>query len=512
MRWKACDKGMSADPGQVAAMLSRVSPDDSDAVFAIGAKAVKSGLEAEALPLLEQARERHPLDARIWQVLGLAQRQLEDLRPAVEAFEKAAALAPRDALIAHSLARCTLEAGLPARGLFDRALALAPNDGSVMLGRTAAQLAQGEIDPAIKDLDAQLRLHPAWLPGHQSLCRLRWLRGDGKAFTASFAGAVAQAPRDASIWREWTETLMHEGDYDAARALIVRARAEAGRDPAFDALETVIASETGDVAGADALFAALGPIRHATLAARYARHLLRAGRAEQVADFARPWLGGPEADLVWPYVAAAWRLTGDSRWEWLEGDGRLVGVYDLADRIPSLDALAERLRGLHHNLHQPLEQSVRGGTQTDGPLFARIEPEIRALRAVIVSAVERHIAQLPPPVGGHPTLIAERGPVRFSGSWSVRLPGAGFHSNHIHPAGWLSSAFYVALPPPGDGHAGWLKLGEPQAELGLDLAPFRYVEPKPGRLVLFPSTMWHGTVPFEAGERMTVAFDVARPA
>ena len=102
--------------------------------------------------------------------------------------------------------------------------------------------------------------------------------------------------------------------------------------------------------------------------------------------------------------------------------------------------------------------------------------------------------------------------MRFAGSWSVRLAGAGFHSNHIHPAGWISSAFYVTLPAMDRGHEGWLKLGEPQAELGLDLAPFRHIEPKPGRLVLFPSTMWHGTEPFAAGERLTVAFDVARPA
>jgi hypothetical protein len=35
------------------------------------------------------------------------------------------------------------------------------------------------------------------------------------------------------------------------------------------------------------------------------------------------------------------------------------------------------------------------------------------------------------------------------------------------------------------------------------------VEPKPGRLVLFPSYMWHATRPFRAGERITVAFDIA---
>lgn len=44
----------------------------------------------------------------------------------------------------------------------------------------------------------------------------------------------------------------------------------------------------------------------------------------------------------------------------------------------------------------------------------------------------------------------------------------------------------------------------------LGLKPAQLVEPKVGRLVLFPSTMWHGTVPFADAERMTVAFDVAR--
>jgi predicted 2-oxoglutarate/Fe(II)-dependent dioxygenase YbiX len=33
------------------------------------------------------------------------------------------------------------------------------------------------------------------------------------------------------------------------------------------------------------------------------------------------------------------------------------------------------------------------------------------------------------------------------------------------------------------------------------------VEPKVGRLVLFPSFLWHGTRPFPRGERMTIAFD-----
>jgi predicted 2-oxoglutarate/Fe(II)-dependent dioxygenase YbiX len=42
----------------------------------------------------------------------------------------------------------------------------------------------------------------------------------------------------------------------------------------------------------------------------------------------------------------------------------------------------------------------------------------------------------------------------------------------------------------------------------LDLPPLATFEPKPGRLVLFPSFLFHGTRPFTGGERLTVAFDL----
>jgi hypothetical protein len=155
-------------------------------------------------------------------------------------------------------------------------------------------------------------------------------------------------------------------------------------------------------------------------------------------------------------------------------------------------------------------QSVRGGTQTDGNLFQRIEPEIIAMRDAIRGAVADHAAQLPPTAPDHPLLRQRPQLIQFTGSWSVRLVGGGMHANHIHPMGWLSSALYICLPPDlGNGHAGSLTLGEPPSQLGLDVPPHRLIEPKLGTLALFPSWMWHGTRPFGEGERLTVAFDVA---
>ncbi|WP_395614148.1 putative 2OG-Fe(II) oxygenase [Allosphingosinicella sp.] len=500
-------------PVEAQALLAAARPGDPEQVFRAVILASRAGLDLEALPLARAGAEASPRDARMWQVLGLVQRRLEDLAEAVPALVRAADLAPDDALIAHSLARASLEAGLPAVDLFERAHGMAPTDGTVLLGRAAAYFAEARLDDAIAGLEAQLRRYPDWIEGHATAVRLRWVRGDRENFTASLEEALAAAPASIPHWRELADAYMQAALYERVHDTLLRARAASGESPVYDALEAVATAEQGRIEEADRRFAALGPIEHVTMAARYVRHLLRAGRPAEASAFADGWAGRDPGNLLTPYQSAAWRLTGDPRWHWLEGDGRLVGVYDLGDRLPSLDALAERLRGLHLSLHQPLEQSLRGGTQTDGPLFSRIEPEIRALRALVVETVERHVAQLPSPVPGHPTLIAARGPVRFAGSWSVRLSNAGFHVNHVHPAGWISSAFYVGLPDAamgGDHHAGWLSLGE-ATELGLDLPPIRLVEPKPGRLVLFPSTMWHGTRPFAEGERLTVAFDVARP-
>ncbi|OJU14720.1 MULTISPECIES: putative 2OG-Fe(II) oxygenase [unclassified Sphingomonas] len=490
------------------------APADPDALDDLARAAMAEGEEERALDrLLPAARQagRNPL---LWQWSGLLARALERHDVALAAFERAVANAPGDAGIAHGHARVAMEAGAPAVALFARARQLAPNDAGVLLGEAAARFAVGEIEAAIGGLEPVVAANPGWIEGHDTIAQLRALAGDRAHAFASYDRALAVAPRHPPLWHGLVALHIRGEDYRAALATIARARAALGPNPDLDAQEAIARGETGDLAGAERLYA-LPHVRTAPgMAVWRVRHLLRAARLDEASKLVEV---GPEAadGAMWPYAAITWRLTGDPRLAWLEGDPRLVSVVDLADRLPSLERVAEVLRGIHRARGAHLDQSVRGGTQTDGPLFARIDPEIRALRAAVVEAVAQHVAQLPPPDARHPTLSKRRDRApRFAGSWSVRLVGQGHHVNHVHPQGWISSALYVALPeapPDGGAHAGWLTIGSPQAALGLDLPPTRMIEPKPGRLVLFPSTMWHGTVPFPAGERLTVAFDVLPP-
>ncbi|WDA39887.1 putative 2OG-Fe(II) oxygenase [Erythrobacter sp. BLCC-B19] len=499
-------------PAEAQARIAQFPLHDPAAALGAGLALLKGDFPERLLPLARDLAQRHPTSAKAHQLLGLAARACGESVIAYEAFRAAAALAPGDALIAHSHARTALEAGLPAAALFAAAAPLAPQDGTVLIGHATALFAEGQPEAGIAMLIRLTAANPLWLDGHRSFAALSGQMGGDPL--ASTAAALDRTPRSPELHHCGIAIALQARDLPRAAAACAAAEAALGPQRWISLMAGHIASESGALDAADTHFAAAGPPDNASEAWMHARHHLRRARPEAAAAELEPRLADPGALALWPYLSLAWRMMDDPRAAWLEGDPRLVGVYDIGLSPAELAALADHLRSLHRATADPLDQSVRGGTQTDGNLLLRAEAPIRDLRARLLAVVERHVAQLPAPEPGHPTLLAGRTPLRVAGAWSVRLTDAGHHTDHVHPQGWFSSALYLALPETlghgGEDHAGWLGLGEAR-DLVPGLAPYRLVEPKPGRLVLFPSTMWHGTRPFPKGERLTVAFDIARP-
>jgi Flp pilus assembly protein TadD len=461
---------------------------------------------------VDRALDAAPHDPRLWHVKGLMHREQEQRELAIPALRRAAELAPNEPLIVHGYAQTSLEAGLPSVEPFARAMKLSPNNPAVVRGMVSALLAERRVADALAGMELALRRSPLWAEGHVVLAGLRWAEGDRDKFTRSFDEALTEHPQSLDLWREQLNALVHAEQWDEALERIEKGRALIGDNVVFGATEAIVHAELGHSEIADKLFEPYAQLEAGPLQGRRVRHFLRSSRPEQAAELIDAWFYRPEGFMFWPYASIAWRILGDERWEWLEGDDRFVGVYDIADRLPPLNELAETLRQLHTLSGQPLEQSLRGGTQTDGNLFQRIDPVIVQLREAIRATVAEHVARFPRHDERHPLLASRRDEIRFEGAWSVRLHGKGYHVNHVHPVGWISSALYIVLPPDiGREDAGHLTLGEAKApNFAVDLPPFRTIEPKPGRLALFPSYMWHGTRPFAEGERMTVAFDVSR--
>ncbi len=483
------------------------APLDPALLDTLARSALEEGEEEQALALIAPAA-RQSSDPHLWHWAGVLQRALDDHIEAFASFNEALRLDPANFAIAYGLARVALEAGWDAVPHFERARTLGPPTSELLLGLCAARFAQGQGEAAAAEVDEILAQSPFWLDGYRQIAQLRALLGQSERTSEALERSIAQHPAEERLWLTLLNLNLAASQFAELDTNVGRAKA-AGVGQSFAAFEAIAAGETGDFDRADRLFAEPGapPIWHI-------RHLLRTGRAADSLPLIDAALAGPDRAAAWPYAATAWRAVGDPRIDWLAGTDNFVSVTDLTSALPPIDRLAETLRGLHRSSGAYLDQSVRGGTQTDGPLFSRTEPEIRSLREAVVSAVTRYVDDLPARDPDHPLLGPRRDRrVRFAGSWSVRLRGAGFHERHVHNHGWISSALYLALPGGQDGETvdrGTLELGAPPAALGLDQSPLVDIEPAVGRLVLFPSWLWHGTRAFATGERITVAFDVAK--
>jgi hypothetical protein len=196
---------------------------------------------------------------------------------------------------------------------------------------------------------------------------------------------------------------------------------------------------------------------------------------------------------------------------------RFVQVFELRapegySDIGSFNSdLAVHLQSLHNDRRENIDQTLRGGTQTMGDLFRKDHRLIALLRSTIERSVAEYIARMKHD-DIHPLLSRKADNFGYAGSWSTRLRDCGFHTNHYHGKGWISSAYYVSVPDAAadvDSQQGWIKFGEPSFDVGSSGYPRRTIQPRSGTLVLFPSYMWHGTIPFRSeSERLTVAFDV----
>ncbi len=438
---------------------------------------------------------------------ALAHREAQDLEAAYAAIRRGD---PNDTRIASLDAQIALETGRPAVELFAAARVLDPGNPTLIRNHAAALSEEGDRPGAVALLEKTLAQHPAWLDGHRLLANLRITGGEGARAGESYAMASAKDPANLSIRLAWFQTLAMQRDWDAARAVV---DPHYGDGAGLRSARVYIESESGAGASDPALFDAVADISDVGLDIARVRHALRLCDIARASAVAEAHIGKASIAAFWPYLSIIWRLSDDPRCAWLDGHPLPIKVFDLDFTPNALATLAETLRTLHRAKAPYPEQSVRGGTQTSGQLFFHHDPVIQAVRAKVTAAIADYIAALPEPDVTHPLLAPPRDqPIRFEGSWSVRLAAQGFHSVHTHTRGWISSALYVSLPETmGTAPAGWIEFGKPPPELNLNLAAYTRVEPKPGRLVLFPSTLWHSTIPFDGGERLTIAFDIRVP-
>jgi tetratricopeptide (TPR) repeat protein len=457
----------------------------------LGGLLADDGRGEEAERVLREALSLQPRDRRqiaaLQQFLGVALKQQRRLKEALALFDAAQATLPEIATVDHC-----------------RGLALQD---------------MGDMEGALRSYRRALARNPLNMVAHQELNKLLYRLGRDDEFLISLDDAAKKSPASIAPLLLKGDFLCKTGEFSKAAEeyeAAVRLMPEAALP--HDMLGTIYARQGRfDEAVRSHERAVERAPQNAQSWTNFAESLLRAQHPERALGMAERAIeiagNNQMAIALW---SLALRRLGDPREHDLNEYESMVQVFDLPppEGYSSMEAFNRDLNAyldpMHRDSRAPLEQTLRAGTQNHDNLIGRGHAPVERLRVRIDEALRTYVSRMKDRAD-HPLFRRRARDVRYQGSWSARLRDCGYHTNHVHPFGWISSCYYVSLPDETDDETqqqGWIKFGEPSFDAGLGNAVRRTVKPVVGRLVLFPSYMWHGTIPFHSRQhRTTIAFD-----
>ncbi len=508
--------GRLEDAEQAFAGAVKASPGSAELLSNLGLVQQQRNRPKDALATYRRAIAIRPAFPELLYNMGVVQGALGQFAESAESYRKAIALQPRFALAHFNLGTILERQDMldDAVAAYRRAIAIEPgfveawsNLGAVLqkagnggeavacyqkaldiqpnatawFNLGTAQREHGLLADAAQSYRRAIDLAPAYADAHSNLGEILRDQGDAAATMAAFDAALAIDPEHGEA--NYNIGLLHYDMGELARAIPFFERARI-RDWQERVLYCLYKTERYD-----AFRARLAPM----MALRNNSPMVATLSAHHAANFGLPDEYGFCRNPV-------------------------DFVYH--DHIDALTDPAEALHGdlLRDVTHAEIEARTQGrlhhGIQSAGNLFKRSEPSFARLSSLIREHIERYRVRL----ADEDCVFARDFPAitEFSSSWYVKMSKGGHLTSHIHETGWLSGVVYLALPcdQPEGSMAGGIEFstdgdGYPRRHENF---PKRTLLPEVGDIVLFPSSLFHRTIPFVSDEaRICIAFDV-KPA
>jgi uncharacterized protein (TIGR02466 family) len=427
----------------------KLQPNTPDLIFNCAIALTHLNHLDEAIAMYKQAIKIKPNFFEAYGNLGTILQKQGKLEEAITSYQKGLSINPQDA-----------------RGYFNLGTALRD---------------KGALSEAINSYRSAIRLFPNYTDAHNNLGETLRDQGDMDAAVKSYQAALALNPDHANANYNMAEFLYLAKKYDEAIPYFERSQLD---DWLARSMYCLYKAERFDEFKSR-LDEVARTTRHtapflATLSTHYAVNF----NVEDAYNFCKNGL-----DFV--YQNAIPELAPNSQL-----------LKDLLHDIQNAD-IAERVQGMLHH-----------GKQSAGNLFKRPEPSFRMLAELIKKEFVNYKNKF---AGSDCELILSfPTALEFTSSWYVKMQQGGHLSPHIHEIGWISGAVYLAMPTPqANSLEGAFEYGTHGDDYpimptqSLAKFPTAHVMPKVGDIVLFPSSLFHRTIPFNASEeRICIAFDL----
>lgn len=437
---------------------------------------------SESVTSYQNAIKLEQKNADLYFNLGIALSNTNQFNEALSAYQQAIAIKPSFFEAHGNLGTVLQKLGMLDEAItsYQKGLNINPQDARGHFNLGTALRDKGNLPDAIKSYQQAIALFPNYTDAYNNLGETLRDHGDMDAAVTNYQEALSRNPEHPNanynmgeflyLAKKYSEAVLHfeksQLDDWQARSMYCLYKAERFDDFKIQ-LDTVVNST-----------------RHtspfiATLATHYAINF----EQEVAYNFCKNGL-----DFVYQ----------NSISELAEENSPLLKqlLIDIENRD-----IAERVQGMLHY-----------GRQSAGNLFKRPEGSFKQLATLVLQEFKNYKSYF---ADANCELIQSfPETLEFTSSWYVKMQQGGHLSPHIHEIGWISGAVYLTMPA-NNGDEGAFEYGTHGD--GYPIQPSKTTAdfptantlPKVGDIVLFPSSLFHRTIPFAADEqRICIAFDL----
>ena len=504
------DAGRLPEAADIYQQVLRDWPDQHIALTMLGFIALQVGKHDIALDQLSRAVEIKTDNADAHHNLAIALNALGRTQDAVTSYRRALAINPERAETHNNLGLTLCRLGNVREGIAEYRKTLAINseffDAHVNLGVALCSI--GKFDDAVTSYQKALAIQPDNFIAHMNLGDA-W-RGLGMLDEAigTYQATIDLNPNDANAHNEMGNALRSLGRLEEA---ITSYRNALDVEPDFAKARR---NEGHTLQEMGRLDEAIISLEKADTTLSHANLLECLYERMDKEKFYRELEKITSEDSVNVGVAAISAFASDQfecadPYPFCSNPLGFVSVKNLKSSTTNGDSLVDAVRKQIFELdldsgHQSL---LKSGFQSGPSLFVDPQGPIAELQAILQDEVASYLSSH----SASDCLFIKEWPKSYSmTAWYVLMEQGGHLTMHNHPAGWLSGVFYLEMPiSAGD---------EASIEFGLhgnnlpivnDSYPKKTYQVTEGDLIMFPSSLFHRTVPFNSKQnRLCISFDI----
>lgn len=443
-----------------------------------------------AIEYYEQAVGIRPDYTQVYYAMGLALRNKGDLRASIECLSTAVKNKPNNVDALNNLAAALQHDGEldAAIDCYEQALKIDPSCSEVYNNLGIALQVNDDLDAAINCFRQALEIKPDYVNAHNNMGHALIDKGEVKASIPCYKRGLEIAPDSAQTHNNLGNALRMLGEYEEA----------------IQHFDFITATEPNPA----------NPQFWFNTKSQALECLYILGRYSELEKRLAELAASGDINLRIAAVSAfvCNQLKLEDPYPFCKAPLNFLHIGNLNDHIPDVDGFLEHVIEEAKQVKQvwePLHGVTKGGFQTSNTIF-RAGEKCAALEKLL----RKEIASYHSKLKAKDCAYMNSWPAKYDlRGWFARLLKNGHQTPHNHPSGWLSGVVYLeTIDSPGNDE-GSIELGLHGHNLPIlnDDFPRKIHCPKKGDIVLFPSSLFHRTIPFsENAERCVIAFDLYR--